>query len=121
MGALIALVHDAGVPIEIVLPVLAAVVDQQVVFFRYKIQDIDLAEGEVGRQLQGKGGAGFLAKAAENTAGEVDAKPGRITPAVFPFRRFHGDAADGTDRRTEVAGHAAFVAVRVARENDPAP
>ena len=71
-----------GKPVKIVVVIFAAVVHQEVLLFRHQGQDVLLADLEIGRQLDGQGGAGLLAQAAVNAAGEIDAKPGGPAAAV---------------------------------------
>ena len=75
--------YDTGILIETVLFVFSAMVNQKIFFFIYEFQNIFFASLKIGRQLNGRGRTGFLAETAINAAGEIDSKPGGISPAVF--------------------------------------
>src|SRR6185369_4966873 len=112
---------DAGLLVEIIAAVLAAVVDQQVFLLVDQIHDVPVADLEVGGHLDRQGRAGLGAEAAEDAAGEVDPEPFGKAPAVLPLAGLHGDAVHRTGGRAEIAGDAALFPFRVAGEDDPRP
>src|SRR6185437_10072340 len=109
---------DPGDTPEVVAGVLAHPVNQQVLLFVDHVVTPVLAHLGVGRELDGVGGAGILAEAAEDAAGKIDAKPLRIAAAAGVFGGLQGDAIDGASGGTEVTGDAALAAVGIAGEDD---
>ncbi len=69
---------------------------------------------KVGGELNSRGGAGLFTHTAENTAGKIDAEEFRVPAAVVPFGFLQGNTAHWAGYRTEVTGHTALFAVRVA-------
>ncbi len=106
--------------IEVVVRVLAGAAYQQIFLLVHQVLSAVLAHLEIRRQLDGGGGAGLFAQAAEDAAGEVDAKELRVPATIFPLGFLQRDAADRAGHRTQVAGHAALVAVRIAGQHDAA-
>ena len=70
--------------------------------------------------MNGVGGAGFLAVAAENTTGKVDAKELRVTPPVLILRRLEGDAANRARDGAKVTANAALATIRITGQDDSA-
>ncbi len=106
--------------IEVVVRVFAGAAYQQIFLLVHQILAAILPHLEIRRQLDGGGGAGLLAQAAEDAAGEVDAKELRIPAAIFPLGFLQRDAADRARHCAQVARHAALVAVRIAGQHDAA-
>src|SRR5271154_6519333 len=72
--------------IKIIARIFAGAVDQQVFFLIDEVRPLEFAHLEIRGELDGTGRAGFLAKAAENAAREVDAEIVRIpAPGIFGF------------------------------------
>src|SRR6185369_4628364 len=112
---------DPGMVIEIVNRILAAAVDQQILFLIDEIHDISFAEFEIWCHLDGQSGTGLGTKSAEDAAREVDPEPFGIAPPSLPFCRLHGDAVHRAGCRAELTGYAALAAVRIAGQHDAGP
>jgi len=112
---------DACMPVKIVLVVFAAVIDEKILFLVYQLQNISLACFKMGSQLNGQSRTRLLTESSVNAPGEVDPEPLRITPPVPPFGRLHGDTADRTDGRAEIAGYAPLIPIRIACQDDHCP
>src|SRR5580658_1234367 len=110
----------AGDAVEIVFRHLAGAADQKVLLLVHEVLPVIFAELEIRRELDRTGRAGFLAQAAEDAAREVDAEKFGIPAAIRLLALLQRDAPDRAGRRAEVAGYAAFLAVRVPRKDDAA-
>src|SRR5574340_825343 len=60
--------------------------------------------------------AGFLAEPAEDALGEIDVIARSAASAIDALFRFDGDGERGADRFAQLAGDAAFLAVRIAAQ-----
>ncbi len=89
---------DAGILIEVVFVILAAVVDKKILFLINELQNIPLTCLKIRSQLNGQSRTRLLTEASVNASGKVDPEPSRIAPSVFPFGRLHGDATNRADR-----------------------
>src|SRR5690606_1388798 len=106
----------------VITGVFTLAVDRQVFLFIYKVLAVVFRHFEIRQQLDGVGGTGFFAKAAEDAAGKVDAEERRIPSAVRAFCGLQRDAVNRTGGCAEVTSYATFPAVRVTGQRDaPAP
>jgi len=104
--------------IEVVVRVFAGPADQQIFFLVHQILAAVFPHFEIRRQLDGGSGAGFFAQAAEDAAGEVDAKELGIPAAIVAFGFLQRDATDRAGHGAQVARHAALVTVRIPGQYD---
>jgi hypothetical protein len=112
---------DTRVAVKIIIAVLSAMIDQEILFLIDKLQNIPLARLEMRGQLNGKRRTRLLTKTAVDTAGKIDTKPSGIAAPVLTLGRLHGDATDRTDRRAKIAGHTALFTVWITGEDDDGP
>ncbi len=71
--------------IKIVIPVLAAMVDQEIFLFIDELQNIIFAKFKIRSELNGQSRTRLLAEPSENTTSKIDAEPPGVTTAVLPF------------------------------------
>ena len=98
MRSLLSYHGNAGILIEVVFAIFAAVVDKKILLFINELQNIPLACLKIWGQLDGQSRTRLLTEASVDTSGKVDPEPSRIAPSVFPFSRLHGDATDRANR-----------------------
>jgi hypothetical protein len=97
MGSLAPEHGQTGVPVKIVFPVLSSVVNQEVLFFGNKLQDVAGAIFKGWGQLYGQSRTRLLAKSSVDATGEINPEPRGIATTVFTLSRFHGDATHRAD------------------------
>jgi hypothetical protein len=101
--------------------ILACPADQQIFFFINQGLPVVFRHLEIGRQLDCISRACLFTIAAEDAPGEIDAKEGGITPAVFIFCGLQGYAIDRTGDGAEITGYAPLFSVRVAGKDYAPP
>jgi hypothetical protein len=109
---------DSGYAPEVVIGILPRTFNLQISFLVYEILPFVLAHLEIRRQLNRVSGTRFFAIATEDTAGKIDPKELRISPAVLVLRCLKRDAVHRTGHGAEVASDAAFSTVGILRKNN---